>query len=100
MGVLIIHWLHLRKEQEELKSYLRVISYGENRGKGYAVKQGVIQSSGDIVLFIDGDLLYFPDAINNYVTEMKYYDLVIASKSHRFSDVVSPTSRKVSYKNV
>ena len=85
----------LRKEQEELKSKVRVISYGENRGKGYAVKQGVIQSSGDIVLFIDGDLEISPEAINNYVTELKYYDLVIASKAHHFSDVVSPTSRKV-----
>lgn len=85
----------LRKEQEELKSKVRVISYDENRGKGYAVKQGVIQSSGDIVLFIDGDLEISPEAINNYVTELKYYDLVIASKAHHFSDVVSPTSRKV-----
>jgi glycosyltransferase involved in cell wall biosynthesis len=85
----------LRKEQEELKSKVRVISYDENRGKGYAVKQGVIQSSGDIVLFIDGDLEISPEAINNYVTELKSYDLVIASKAHHFSNVVSPTSRKV-----
>jgi glycosyltransferase involved in cell wall biosynthesis len=87
----------LRKEQEELKLKLklRVISYNENRGKGYAVKQGVIQSTGDIVLFIDGDLEISPEAISEYITELEYSDLVIASKAHQFSDVVSPRSRKV-----
>lgn len=34
----------------------RVISYGANRGKGYALKQGMINSLGDYVLFTDADL--------------------------------------------
>jgi dolichol-phosphate mannosyltransferase len=85
----------LKKEQEKLGLNLHIISYDENKGKGYAVKQGVIESRGDIVLFIDGDLEISPKAINEYITELEYYDLVIASKAHQFSYVISPRSRRV-----
>jgi dolichyl-phosphate beta-glucosyltransferase len=34
----------------------RVISYGANRGKGYALKQGMMASRGQVVLFSDADL--------------------------------------------
>lgn len=37
-------------------SRLRVISLGTNRGKGYSVRRGMLQASGDIVLFTDADL--------------------------------------------
>jgi dolichyl-phosphate beta-glucosyltransferase len=32
---------------------IHVISYKPNRGKGYAVKQGILSSRGEIVMFID-----------------------------------------------
>ncbi len=35
---------------------LKVVSYGENRGKGYAIRTGVLASSGDPVLISDTDL--------------------------------------------
>jgi dolichyl-phosphate beta-glucosyltransferase len=34
----------------------RVIDYGSNRGKGYALKQGMLASRGQYVLFTDADL--------------------------------------------
>jgi dolichyl-phosphate beta-glucosyltransferase len=34
----------------------RVISYGTNRGKGYALKQGMLASRGQLALFTDADL--------------------------------------------
>jgi dolichyl-phosphate beta-glucosyltransferase len=34
----------------------RVVSYGGNRGKGYALKQGILASRGEYVLFTDADL--------------------------------------------
>lgn len=33
----------------------KIISYPENRGKGYAVKRGVLESTGDLILFTDAD---------------------------------------------
>lgn len=34
---------------------LRVVAYSDNRGKGYAVRQGVATSKGDLVAFMDAD---------------------------------------------
>lgn len=43
--------------QEKMKSiiHLRVIALSENRGKGYAVKQGMLETDGRIRLFTDAD---------------------------------------------
>ena len=41
-------------EQEGLA--LRIVGYGENRGKGAAIRTGVLASSGDLVLVSDTDL--------------------------------------------
>jgi dolichyl-phosphate beta-glucosyltransferase len=35
---------------------LRVLSNGTNRGKGYSVRHGMLESQGDLVLFTDADL--------------------------------------------
>lgn len=34
------------------------ISYGTNRGKGYAVKRGFLRATGDYIFFTDADLSY------------------------------------------
>ncbi len=86
--------LQCLKEEEKLNSELHVISYTPNRGKGYAVREGVLQSSGRLVLFIDGDLEISPEAMNTYVKEIKNYDLVIASKAHPLSTINAPQSRR------
>jgi dolichyl-phosphate beta-glucosyltransferase len=36
--------------------FLRVLSNGENRGKGYSVRHGMLEARGRIVLFTDADL--------------------------------------------
>ncbi len=35
---------------------VRLISYGPNRGKGYAVRTGMLAATRDVVLFMDADL--------------------------------------------
>lgn len=37
-------------------SYIRLIENPGNRGKGYSIRNGMLQASGDIVLFSDADL--------------------------------------------
>ncbi len=39
-------------------THTRVLRSGENRGKGYAVRQGVLAARGDVILFTDCDLAY------------------------------------------
>ena len=48
----------LKKSMEKLT----VVSYDRNRGKGYAVRQGVLASSGDGVAYTDCDLAYGKEA--------------------------------------
>ena len=42
---------------------VRVIGYPQNRGKGAAVREAVLASEGDIVMFTDSDLAYGTDVI-------------------------------------
>jgi glycosyltransferase involved in cell wall biosynthesis len=73
--------------------HIQIISYTPNRGKGYAVRQGVLNSQGDVVIFLDGDLDIPPDSIKDYVERLSTSDLVIASKRHPESNVTIPKSR-------
>lgn len=81
---------------EELKDdpNMSVISYETNRGKGYAVRQGMLSSRGDEVLFIDGDLQISPHTISECIEELKTHDLIIGSKSHPMSKIRSSFSRR------
>ena len=42
---------------------VRVLSYRPNRGKGCAVRTGMLASDGDVSMFIDADLAYGVDVI-------------------------------------
>jgi dolichyl-phosphate beta-glucosyltransferase len=42
---------------------VRVIGYPNNRGKGSAVREAMLASEGDIVMFTDSDLAYGTDVI-------------------------------------
>ncbi len=43
---------------------LRVLKLDDNRGKGAAVRHGITQANGDIIMFTDADLAYGTDVIN------------------------------------
>jgi glycosyltransferase involved in cell wall biosynthesis len=73
--------------------HIQVISYRPNRGKGYAVKQGVLHSHGEAVMFMDADLDISPDFIKDYVEKLSISDLIIGSKRHPKSNVTIPKSR-------
>lgn len=42
---------------------VKVCGYGENRGKGAAVKHGFLEAEGDVIMFTDADLAYGVDVI-------------------------------------
>ena len=48
---------------KSLEPYIKLISYRENRGKGYAVAEGVKAAKGEYIFFTDADLSYSPDYI-------------------------------------
>jgi dolichol-phosphate mannosyltransferase len=68
-------------------SFVKVLSYGKNMGKGFAVKTGFCHAKGDIVIFIDSDLDIDPNQIFRYLKALKSAEMVVASKWHPQSKV-------------
>jgi dolichyl-phosphate beta-glucosyltransferase len=60
----------------EGKDEIRVVGYEKNRGKGGAVREAVLASDGDIVIYTDCDLAYGTDVIAEAV--LRYEDGVDA----------------------
>ena len=50
---------------------VKVISYAENRGKGAAVREAVLASRGDLVMFTDADLAYGTDVVMTMVKALE-----------------------------
>lgn len=71
------------REVAALCPQIRVIGYSDNRGKGSAVREAVLASVGDIVLYTDCDLAYGTDVILDAVDRMKKnrYDVLIGSRN-------------------
>lgn len=76
---------------------VRVLSYPENAGKGYAVTQGLAEGRGRLVGWLDADLDIDPEIIvqASQVFAERPVDAVIGSKRHHDSDVAYPMLRRV-----
>lgn len=48
--------IELARQKLAGREEFRVVSYGGNRGKGYALQAGILASQGEFVLFTDADL--------------------------------------------
>jgi glycosyltransferase involved in cell wall biosynthesis len=60
-----------------------VVRHLVNRGKGAAVRSGVLASSGRTVVFTDADLAYSPDQIPGIVAAVEDgWDVVVGSRRH------------------
>lgn len=73
------------KELLEPNNNITLISNGKNRGKGYALKVGLLKSlefNCDIVVTIDADLQHLPEQIPEFAAAIKQYDLVIGNRLH------------------
>lgn len=64
-----------------------LITYQPNRGKGYAIRQGVLASRGDIVLFTDADLSTPLEEIPRALAQLQNVHVVIGSRDLPSSDI-------------
>ena len=60
----------LLDEAQKQYPLLRACIYTPNRGKGYAVRTGILASDGDLVLYTDCDLAYGTDVIEAAVRQL------------------------------
>jgi glycosyltransferase involved in cell wall biosynthesis len=54
--------------------YSHLVSYEKNRGKGYALRQGLKHATGDVCLIQDADLEYLPENYKNLLLPFEKYD--------------------------
>ncbi len=60
---------------------LRVVSNGQNRGKGYSVRHGAMEANGEIVLFTDADLSAPIEEADKLLAKMGEFDVAIGSRA-------------------
>lgn len=87
-------------EKEAIKtrsSKIKVISYTENKGKGFAVRFGMQSARGDLVSFLDSGMDISPKGIMMLMAHMDWYnaDIIVGSKRHPVSKVNYPFIRKI-----
>lgn len=70
---------------------LRLLDGGVNRGKGAAVRAGMLAAAGDPVLFFDADLSTPLDTIAPFLDALAGgADVVIGTRKHRGATIVRP----------
>jgi len=68
---------------------LRLIGNGANRGKGYSVKNGFLNTDGGLVLFSDADLSTPIEELGRFLPEIdRGADIVIGSRALDESDII------------
>lgn len=76
---------------------IKVLSYKDNQGKGYAIRYGMLQAKGDVIGFIDAGMDIHPVGFSMLLSHMQWYnaDVIVGSKLHPASKVDYPFIRKV-----
>jgi dolichyl-phosphate beta-glucosyltransferase len=63
--------------------FLRLVQNDRNRGKGYSIRHGILESHGQYVLFTDADLVYPIEGVEPFIAALDDgADVAIASRSH------------------
>jgi dolichyl-phosphate beta-glucosyltransferase len=66
----------------------KLLENGVNRGKGFSVRRGVLESTGDLVLFSDADISTPIEEFGKLESELKDgYDLAIGSRGLKDSKI-------------
>lgn len=75
---------------------IKVIGYEHNHGKGFAIRYGMVHSSGNIVGFIDSGMEINPNGLSMLLEHFEWYkaDIIVGSKWHPVSKVNYPLWRK------
>ena len=71
---------------------IKIISYNKNKGKGYAIKEGFLNSSGKLLLICDADLSTPLVELSKLLKYIDNFDLVIGSRKQKDAKVIKRQS--------
>ena len=78
-------------------THITVFGYEKNRGKGYAIRYGMVRAKGAIIGFMDSGMDINPNSLSMLLEHFEWYnaDIIVGSKRHPASKVDYPFNRKV-----
>lgn len=71
----------------------KLVSYRQNRGKGYAIKKGMLAAQGNFLLFTDVDLSTPLEAFNKFLPQLEIYDIIMGSRRIEGAHVLQRQSK-------
>ncbi len=71
------------KKLSKTNKNLKVINHEKNKGYGEAIKDGLRESSKDLIFFTDSDLQFNICELNSFLPSIKKYDAVIGFRKKR-----------------
>lgn len=76
---------------------IKVYGYETNKGKGYAIRYGMVRAKGDIIGFIDAGMDINPNGVSLLLEHFEWHmaDIIIGSKRHPASKVNYPLDRRI-----
>ncbi len=77
---------------KKFKNKIKIISYSKNKGKGYAVKKGMLAATGDLLFMCDADLSMPISELNKFLKHKE--DIVIGSRAIEGADVKTSILKK------
>ena len=79
---------HIVEDFISMHPHFKLVAYSPNRGKGYAVRKGMLLAPGDMVLFMDADLATPVEETEKLLSHMEDGAVVaIGSRPMRESDL-------------
>jgi dolichyl-phosphate beta-glucosyltransferase len=73
----------IAREAAQRFPFVRLVQNDRNRGKGYSIKHGIMESRGAYVLFTDADLVYPIEGVEPFIRALDAgADFAIPSRSH------------------
>lgn len=71
---------------------IKIISYDKNKGKGYAIKKGFLNSSSKLLLICDADLSTPLVELSKLLKYIDKFDLVIGSRKQKDAKIIKRQS--------
>ncbi len=74
--------------------HVTLVRFDNNRGKGAAVREGVLRASGSVVAFVDADMATDPKLLRELFSALETHDIAVGSRSLAESNVHSHSIRR------